>query len=232
MSAAPGGLGLGAVPAGATTVEEVVRHQLAEAVGGVRGSIEAALPTVCFVIAWTVTQQLRLSLVVAAAPVFLTLLARLVQRQTPRYVLGSVFALAIAAAFALRSGRAQDVFLPGIIYSATLLGVSLLSVLTRWPMVGFMLGAVHPEQPFAWRAHAGVVRLCSRLTLVLAGLYAVRVAVMVPLYLADQVALLGVAKIVFGWPLYLLAITMMGVLLLRGRTPLEPVGTALAPSGS
>jgi hypothetical protein len=218
---------LGRVPDGATTVEEVVRRRLAEGVGGIRGSVEAALPTVCFVITWTVTKRLPVSLIVAAGCVLVTLAARLVQRQTPKYALSSLLALGLAGFFALRSGKAQDAFLPGILYSCSMLAVSLLSVVTRWPMVGFVVGAAHPEDPLAWRRHAGVVRLCQRLTLVMAGLYAVRAVIMLPLYLAGQVALLGVAKIVLGWPLYLAAMAAVGALLLRGRTPLdepEPLG--------
>jgi predicted membrane-bound mannosyltransferase len=57
---------------------------------------------------------------------------------------------------------------------------------------------------------------------VLAGLYAVRVVIMLPLYLAGQVGWLGVTKVVLGWPLYLLAVGAMGALLLKGRTPLDP----------
>ena len=213
---------LGQVPAGATTVEEVVRHRLAEGVGGVRGSVEAALPTVAFVVVWSATKDVRASLAAAAVCVVAALVLRLAQRQTPRFALSSLAALAIAAFFALRSDRAQDAFLPGILYSCVLLGVSLLSVVTRWPMVGFVVGATHPDDPLAWRSHDGVVRLCQRLTLVLAGLYAVRAAVMLPLYLADQITWLGVTKVVLGWPLYLLAVAAMGAVLLRGHTPLDP----------
>ncbi len=213
---------LGHVPAGATTVEEVVRHRLAEGVGGLRGSVEAALPTVAFVVVWSVTKDVKASLGAAAICVLLALAARLAQRQTPRFALGSLAALAIAAFFALRSGRAEDAFLPGILYSCALLAVSLLSVVTRWPMVGFIVGAAHPEDPLAWRSHDGVVRLCQRLTLVLAALYAVRAVVMLPLYFADQVTWLGITKVALGWPLYLVAVAAMGAVLLRGRTPLDP----------
>lgn len=218
---------LGAVPEGATTVEEVVRARLVETVGGLRGSLEAALPTVAFVLAWGLTQEVRTSLVAAAAVVAVALAVRLVQRQSARYVLSSLVALAIAAFFALRSGRAEDVFLPGILYSCALLALTMLSVVTRWPLVGFMVGATS-EDPVAWRAHHGVVRLCQRLTLVLAGLYAVRVVIMLPLYLAGQVGWLGVCKVVLGWPLYLVALAAMGALLLKGRTPIDdgPVTSA------
>ncbi len=221
---------LGHVPPGATTVEEVVRHRLAEGVGGIRGSIEAALPTVAFVVVWTASKNVRLALVAAAAVVLAALAVRLVQRQTPRYALSSLAAVAVAAFFALRTGRAQDAFLPGILYSCALLAISLLSVVTRWPMVGFVVGAAHPEDPFAWRAHAGIVRLCQRLTLVLAGLYAVRASIMLPLYLAGQVTWLGVSKVVLGWPLYLVAVAGMGAVLLRGRTPLDPQDLPAGPT--
>jgi hypothetical protein len=49
----------------------------------------------------------------------------------------------------------------------------------------------------------------------------VRIAIMLPLYLSDQVAGLSVAKIVLSWPLYAVAIAVMGLILVRGRTPLD-----------
>ena len=214
-------LALGRGPEGATTVEEVVRARLKESVGGLRGSLEAALPTVAFVLVWSLTHAVRPSLGAAAVVVVVALVGRLATRQSPRFALGSLVALAIAAAFALRSGRAEDAFLPGILYSCGLLAVTLLSVVTRWPMVGFLVGATS-EDPLAWRAHPGVLHLCQRLTLVLAGLYAVRVVIMLPLYLAGQVGWLGVCKVVLGWPLYLVAVAAMGAVLLEGRTPLRP----------
>jgi hypothetical protein len=214
-------LALGRVPEGATTVEEVVRARLKESVGGLRGSLEAALPTVAFVVVWSLTHAVRPALGAAAAVIVVALVARVATRQSPRFALSSLLALAIAAAFALRSGRAQDAFLPGILYSCGLLAVTLLSVVTRWPLVGFIVGAT-AEDPLAWRSHPGVLRLCQRLTLVLAALYAVRVVTMLPLYLAGKVAWLGVCKVALGWPLYLVAVAAMGALLLEGRTPLRP----------
>jgi hypothetical protein len=85
-----------------------------------------------------------------------------------------------------------------------------------------MVGAGDPrlaEDPFAWRRDRGLVRVCQRLTLVLVALYAVRVALMLPMYLAGEVAMLGVAKVVLGWPLWLAAVAVMGAMLVRGQTP-------------
>ena len=39
-------------------VEEFVRYQLSQSLGGVRGMIEAALPFVAFTVAWVVGRQL------------------------------------------------------------------------------------------------------------------------------------------------------------------------------
>jgi hypothetical protein len=217
VSEAPSGV---AAPRG--TVEELVRRRLLEQVGGPRGSLEATAPTVVFVIAWTVHHDFRTAVLVTAAVVAVLLVLRIAQRQSPRFVLSSIFAAAIAAYFVHRSGRAQDAFLPGILYSGGFGILTLISIATRWPLIGFVVGAAEdPEDPLAWHRDRGIVRLCQRLTLVLLGLYVVRVAVMLPLYWADQVAALGVAKIALGWPLYLAAIGVMGLILVRGRTPLD-----------
>ncbi len=147
---------------------------------------------------------------------------RIAQRQSLKYVLNSVFATGIAAFFALRSGKAEDAFLPGILGSIGWGLAALLSVLLRWPFVGFLVGAGDPraaEDPFGWRRDPGLVRVCQRLTLVLVALYAVRVAIMLPLYLAGNVTLLGVAKVVLGWPAWVAAVGVMGWMLMRGRTP-------------
>ncbi len=221
-----------ASPTGATahTVESLIRERLSSALGGVRGSFEAALPTVAFVSAWIWRHDVKIAVTASAAIVLILLLVRLATRQTPRYVLSAVFATAVAAFFALRSGRAEAAFLPGILTSAAWGVGSLVSVVARWPLVGFIVAAGDPQMaqdPTAWRRDRGLVTVCQRLTMVLVALYAVRVVVMLPLYLAGQVTLLGVAKIALGWPAYLCAVAIMGMMLVRGKTPLtapEPPG--------
>jgi hypothetical protein len=78
------------------------------------------------------------------------------------------------------------------------------------------------EDPTAWRRDRGLVAVCQRLTMVLVVLYLVRVVIMFPMYLSGQVALLGFAKIALGWPAYLVALAVMGMILVRGETPLSP----------
>ena len=214
----------------AHTVESLIRERLSSALGGARGSFETALPTVAFVVAWVWLHDVTIAVGASVAAVVVLLAIRLVSRQTPRYVLSAVLATAFAAFFALRSGKAEAAFLPGILTSAAYGAGSLLSVLVRWPIVGFMVAAADPQMSAepaslapltSWRRDRALVRVCQRLTLVLVMLYAVRVVLMFPLYLQQQVALLGVAKIVLGWPAYLVALAIMGMILVRGKTPLS-----------
>ncbi|MEO7070464.1 MAG: DUF3159 domain-containing protein [Nostocoides sp.] len=214
-----------AVEAPALTVEEHIRSRLAAAVGGWRGSLEAAVPTAAFVAVWVWRHDLRLALGVAGAIAVVVAALRIARRESLQFVLSGVVGIAIAAIFALRSGRAQDAFLPGILWSAGVGVVSLLSILARWPVIGFMVGAAEPtaaEDPFGWRRHPDIVKVCTRLTWVLVGLAVVRAAIMVPLYAAGSVTALGVAKLVLGWPAYAAALAVMGGVLLRGRTPYDP----------
>jgi hypothetical protein len=206
------------------TVEAAVRAQLAKALGGVRGIIEAAIPTIAFTLSWITTENLKRSLIISVSLAVLLLLARIVQRSTPQFVINSLIGIAIGAFFASRTGDAKDYFLPGILWNAGYMVGMLVSIVTRWPVVGFLIGSVTGD-PTAWHRDPGIVKLCMRLTWLLMLPCAVRVAVQGPVYLYggnEAVAALGVAKIVMGWPLQVAALGAMLWVLGRGRTPLKP----------
>lgn len=209
----------------ARTVEDVVRTRLAEALGGRRGMLEGALPTIGFTATYIPFRDLRLSLTIGIGLAVVLLVVRVVQRQPVQFVVNSLVGIAIAAVFAARSGKAEDVFLPGIIYNAVYAVALTLSILVRWPLVGVMIGSVTGDLS-AWRADPAVVRLCSRLTWILVLPCAIRVAVQYPLYLAGQVGWLGATKIALGWPLQVAALSAMVYLLARGRTPLRDPASA------
>lgn len=211
---------------GAATVEELVRHRLSEALGGRRGVLEAVVPTLGFTMVWILTERLQLALVVGGAGALAVLVVRLVQRSTVQYVLNAVVGVALAAVFALRSGNAEDAFLPGIIYNAAYFTVLAFSALVRWPLVGFLVGSVTGD-PTGWRANRQVVSLCSTLTWLLALPCLLRFLVYFPLWTAGEAGWLGIAKISLGWPLQVAAFAAMGYVLGRNHTPLD--GAAGAP---
>lgn len=204
------------------SVEQLVRATLAKALGGRRGMVEAAIPTLAFTLAWVFSHQLRLALLLSVGISVVLLVTRLAQRQTPQFVLNSLFGIGIGALVAMRTGEAADVFLPGIISNAIYGAVMLLSVVAGWPLIGFLVGSVTGDAT-AWHRDRPVVRLCSQLTLVLAVPCILRVLVQFPLFVTDRVGWLGVAKIAMGWPLQVTALGAMAYLLGRNSTPLaEP----------
>ncbi|MDA8369084.1 MAG: DUF3159 domain-containing protein [Nocardiopsaceae bacterium] len=209
------------------TVEAVVRAQLSKALGGKRGMVEAAVPTLAFTVTYMVTEELPLALGLGIALAVVLALVRLAQRSSVQFVANSLFGIGIAAVFALRSGDAEDFALPGILYNAGYAAVLTLTILFRWPAVGLLIGAVTGD-PAGWRENPAVVRLSSRLTWLLVLPCVIRVIVQLPLWaaekygVADTFAWLGVSKIAMGWPLQVAALAAMVWLLTRGRTPTEP----------
>lgn len=201
-------------------VEEFVRHQLGESLGGIRGMVESALPFVAFTVAWVLGRSLYPALGAALAVAAALAVGRLAQRQSLRFVATAVVPTAIAALIATRTGRAEDVFLPGILYNGGLALLSVATVAVRRPLVGFVIGAAVGD-PTGWTQDRALVRMTSRLTLVLAVPYTLRFLVQLPLFLTSQVVWLGVAKVVLGWPLLVTALAVIGVMLSRGRTPME-----------
>jgi Protein of unknown function (DUF3159) len=201
-------------------VEEFVRYQLGKSLGGARGMVESALPFVAFTIAWVIGRQLYPAIGAALGIALVLAVIRLLQRQSIKYVAQAVIPTAIAVLVATRTGRAQDVFLPGILYNGALAVLSFLTVIIRRPLVGFIIGAAVGD-PTGWAKDRGLVRMTSKLTLVLAVPYVTRFVIQMPLFLAGEVVWLGVAKVVLGWPLLIAALTVMGVMLSKGKTPME-----------
>lgn len=225
-------------PASFESVEAVVRHQLATALGGRRGMLEAAAPTLLFTALWLTTKDLRAALIASAALAVGLLVLRLAQRSTVQYVSNALVGIGLGWLFvylAQRSGGSADeqalaFFLPGLIWTTVYsVGVAA-SCLTGWPLVGFMLGSVTGD-PTAWHDDRQVVQLCTRLTWVLVLPGIVGVALQGPVWLAGwsgtirpetAVVALSTLRYGLGWPLRLGALALMTWLLARNHTPLRP----------
>jgi hypothetical protein len=237
----PGRTGAGETHVDVGTVEAVVRQQLSKALGGRRGMLEAAAPTITFTLTFVSTKDLRLAIGLSVTIALALLVVRLVQRSSVQFVLHALVGIGVGCLFVWLGGRnggdasqqALAYFVPGIIYNSVYAALMVLSILTRTPAVGLMVGAVS-EDPLAWRKDKQIVRLCSTLTWVLVMPCVVRVAVQLPVYLGGRAAddadpyvtALGLAKVVMGWPLQLSALALMAWLLTRDRTPVTGVGRA------
>ena len=168
--------------------------------------LDAGLPLALFTVVYTAFgRNLTLSLWVAVGSGLVLAVIRLLRRDPLQNVLAGFFGVGIAAFLAARTGRAEDVFLPGLLINVGYGLAFLISVLARWPLLGVFVGLVS-GQGMSWRNDPGLLRAYTRASLLWASMFAVRLAVQVPLYLAgdEQLGWLAGARLVMSWPLFLL----------------------------
>ncbi len=204
-------------PAESASTQKVVWS----AIGGVRGILESVLPSLAFVILFTISPEpliLALGVSVGLAAIFT--IVRLVQKSPPSAALGGLVAAGAAAALALWTGRGADNFVPGLITNAVYGTVILVSALIGWSLIGIAAGFLMGEGT-AWRGDRRKRRAFFWLGIAWAALFFARLAVQLPLYLTDQVTALGTLKLVMGLPLFapLIAVTWLVVRALYPREP-------------
>ncbi len=192
---------------------------LAEAVGGPLGILESSLPAVAFVVAYIISgSDTNASAIVAVALALVLTVLRLARRESPRHALSGLVGVAFAAFIATRSGRAENFFLPGLLANAAYAAAFLISLAARWPLVGVIVGQLDGEGN-QWREDPARVRAFVRATWLWAGLFLVRLAVQLPLYLAGAVVALGIARTAMGLPLFGLGLWLTWRLVRRNTPP-------------
>lgn len=202
-----------------TTVETEIRARISGWLGGPRGSLETAVPFVAFTVAFVVTDELVPAIVIGITSSVVLLGLRLAQRTSTQFVRNGLFAIAFSAVIATVTGRAEAAFLPSIVQSTAWAVVFGVSILVGRPVAGYLIGAAIDDRA-GWLHDPAIVRLANHLTLVFMVAMSVRVAVQYPLYLAGEVAWLGVSRVALGWPLSGVALAVAAAILARGRTPL------------
>ncbi len=187
-------------------------HVVWAAMGGWRGVFESVLPGLAFVLLFTFTRDLVLSLVASVGLAAVFTVVRLAQRSPVTAALGGLVATAAAAGLALWTGRGQDNFVPGLITNAAYGTAFLISALIGWSLIGLAVGFLMNEGT-AWRKDAKKRRVFFWLAIAWAALFFTRLAVQLPFYFAGDVTTLGTLKLVMGLPLFapLIAVTWLAV---------------------
>ena len=181
-------------------------HVLAAAIGGWRGILDSGLPTAVFLLTFVVTSRdLNRSITAAVISGVLIVVLRLYKRQSLQQAMGGFFGLALSAYLASRTGKSENFFVLGIVQNTIYAVVCFISVLIRRPLLGYIVAALRGE-PQNWRLQKTLLRRYSVITWLWTVLFAFRVMVTLPLYLANQVTWLGTAKLVLGTPLYVLGV--------------------------
>lgn len=175
------------------------------AIGGWRGLVESSLPAVAFLVLFTVTKELNLSLIAALAAAGVFTLIRLVQGSKLVSALTGLVGVAICAFAAYRTGNASDYFVVGFWTNGVYILAYLLSMLVRWPLMGLIFAVIRGEA-LSWRQNPVRLRQYMLATWIITVLMMLRLAVQVPLYFANNVEALGATRLIMGLPLYALGV--------------------------
>jgi hypothetical protein len=120
------------------------RHLVLEQLGGWRGTVDASLPTIAFVVANAIG-GLGAGVWAALGIALLVFLLRLVRRESVQQAVSGLLAVGVAVAIATASGQARDFFVVGILRNAVI-GVALVgSVPLRRPLIGVIAEFLAPS---------------------------------------------------------------------------------------
>lgn len=169
--------------------------------GGRRGALESALPSVIFVVVYLVSgSSLTWALGASLASAGVLAAIRLARREKPVRVLGGLVAVLFAAIVAARTGNAADYFLPSLLANLASALIWALSILGRWPLLGVTVGFAIGQKT-AWRQDPELMRAYGRASWIWVASFLLRVAINTPLYLTDNLVGLGISRVLLGWPL-------------------------------
>ena len=211
----------------------------ADAIGGWRGAVESVAPGVLFVLVYLVAgQRMAPALIASLGAAVLAVLVRLAQRTPVTQALSGVLGVLIGVVWAWRTGRAQDYFLYGLWVNVGYGVGTLATVLLGFPLVGLVVGLFDKHGPLAggpwgrvvaWRSDPVLRRRYALATWPWVAMFALRLAVQVPLYRSAQVAWLGTAKLVMGLPLTALVLWFSWRVVRGSAAPEAPAPTRPAP---
>ncbi|MDH6125115.1 DUF3159 domain-containing protein [Kitasatospora sp. GP82] len=217
-------------PRGETREEAAAREAAAskeaaetvmQAFGGVRGMIDMTLPGLLFIITFNLTHQVAPAAWAALGLSALFVVVRLFKRETIQHAFSGVFGVAIGAWISMKTGKAENFYLPGLLYSVGYCIALAVSALVRWPLIGVMLGPITGEM-FTWRRqNPGRLAAYTKATWAWVVIMGVKPVILFPLYFTGNVNLLGWLKVALGIPPMLLAMYVTWQILLKAPPPIK-----------
>ncbi len=181
------------------------RVLLDRALGGWRGIIDSGAPTVVFVIVYVATgNDLGIAVWSALGAGVAIALWRIVRRESLQQIFAGLVGVGISAFVASRTGTGEGYFIPGLLQNLGYGLAFLISILIGWPLIGVIVGFL-TGQGVRWRSDPELRRIYSAASWIWVGLFALRIAVQGPMYLAGWVGPLGFAKVIMGVPLFIAA---------------------------
>jgi hypothetical protein len=197
------------------------KDKVLNALGGKRGLIDSGLPALVFLIVFNISgKDVDTALYAAVALSILLTLLRLIKRETIQHAFSGLIGVGICALISKRTGNAADFYLPGLWINA---GYGLLYAITnlvKWPILGVMLGPILGEN-LLWRKDPARLNAYIKAGWLWVAMFAARLIVQYPLYKSGNINILGTARLLMGYPLFIL--TAWGTWQILRKTPTTKV---------
>ena len=209
-----------------------------EAVGGVRGVIESILPSFLFLVVYLIVQssdhldKTQQVVIASLAPVAVALAFIAVRAATKLPIVPAVSGaviVAVTAILAISTNNASNNFVLGLWLNAAYLTAIVISLIARRPLLGVVVAYLVGPRAAGWRTSPRKLWILTLATVIWGAMFAIRLAIQLPLYFADNAAGLGLAKLILGVPLYAVVLWITWILV---RTILPPPVTTGAPDGA
>jgi hypothetical protein len=188
--------GLGRIAPGETPTARTLLH----AMGGVLGIVESILPTLLFLVVYTVTHDVFWSIVGPAVVGLLFIVYRVIRRQAVMTAIVGFLGIAVSGALAYFTNNANNNFVLGFAIDGVIVVAMGVSLLARRPFLGILVGFLIGDR--TWREDRSQVRVAMISTVLWLLLGAVRLVVEVPLFAVGATTALGTMKLILGVPLY------------------------------
>jgi hypothetical protein len=197
------------------------KDKVLNALGGKRGLIDSGLPALVFLIVFNISgKDVNAALYSAVALSIVLTLLRLLKRETVQHAFSGLIGVGICAFISKRTGNAADFYLPGLWINA---GYGLLYAITnlvKWPILGVMLGPILGEN-LMWRKDPARLNAYIKAGWLWVAMFAARLIVQYPLYESGNINALGTARLLMGYPLFIL--TAWGTWQILRKTPTTKV---------
>lgn len=183
---------------------------VSQAVGGPRGAVESLLPSLVFVLVFTISRNLIATIISCAVVSVICFAARLIQRQKVTSVL---IGFALAVICLLSAGMSKDArnfYVPGFFINGVWAVVLLISIVIGFPAVAIVCELALGIPARHWKqflgSHRDFRRACLGATWLWVTLFAVRLAAEIPLWAFGLVTWLGTVRLVTGVPLFVIVL--------------------------
>jgi xanthine/uracil permease len=170
------------------------RAKILDALGGKKGLFDSGIPAIVFLILFNISKDVRQAALISLTLSAVLAVIRLVRREKVQSAISGVIGVGICYLLVRSTGKAEDFYLPGLFINAGYGALYLLTNLVLGPLLG---------EDLHWRKVPERKRAYQRAGWLWVGLFTLRIAIQLPLYLGGYINALGIARLIMGYPLFI-----------------------------